>query len=288
MCNCVCTSTHHDIRHKVLSLQGFWELWSLFQFTSLPLDTRATAGIWTDWNGLEPTGDTSNLSGSANVRINISTATAATLVLSRRYPHQRTPRLPLAGSAWFDPLGLPCPSQKRPVLVESPVPGWQTPDSESRLNQGATKCYKGIQGLPSLIFPHMPLANIGGYSRLSDFLGQSTSSWNAPRAPKDATVLPGVQWLPQANNFGYGAKEPCGAPQEGTTCWSCAGVFRYQHWMDGWMDARMHGCTDDHDLVEENQKESSGELCSDNTLRVNSTSEKTVWREDYKCLPLLK
>jgi len=44
----------------------------------------------------------------------------------------------------------------------------------------------------------------------------------------------------------------------------------------GWMDGWMHGCTDDHDLVEENQKESSGELCSDNTLRVNSTSEKTV------------
>ena len=32
---------------------------SLFQFTSLPLDTRATAGIWTDWNGLEATGDIS-------------------------------------------------------------------------------------------------------------------------------------------------------------------------------------------------------------------------------------
>ena len=286
MCNCVCTSTHHDIRHKVLSLQGFWELWSLFQFTSLPLDTRATAGIWTDWNGLEPTGDTSNLSGSANVRINISTATAATLVLSRGYPHQRTPRLPLAGFAWFDPLGLPCPSQKRPVLVESPVPGWQTPDSESRLNQGATKCIKMLQGHTRATFPHLRSHATGKHRgilttfRLSgsvyEFVKRTSGAQRCHSAARGAVIATSKQLRLRRK----GAMWCTSRGDHLLVLCRCVSVSA----LDGWMD----GCTDDHDLVEQNQKESSGELCSDNTLRVNSTSEKTVWREDYKCLPLLK
>ena len=214
----------------------------------------------TDWNGFEPAGDISNLSGSVNVRITSAqlpgchpcfakglSTSKNTASASRRIRLVRSTGSSLSEPKKASASGEPCAR----LVTNSGISGtsgrqsWSFKQGMVTQNEGwikglhtSTKCCNCVQGLTFSHLP-MPLAkHHRGYSRLSDFPVQSKSwRWNAPQVPKDATVLPGVQWLPQANNFGYGAKEPCGAPHDtGPSAGLVQVCFRYEH--------RMDGCTD--------------------------------------------